>query len=132
MTDRSIVMAEAMTYIDDRFLTEAHPEACGTSRKEVDRARTMKRLAAVACLCIVAIGAFQLHKLWDFHFLGVSGSMKPEAGIPVDDLHPGDEDGNSGNSGENEGQYPTEDEMSTEGTDTTETCPEEATDRLSS
>ncbi|MBE6585272.1 MAG: hypothetical protein E7645_01950 [Ruminococcaceae bacterium] len=105
MSDKSLVMAEAMAYIDDRFLEEAHPESVGLSRTNVNRRRNIRRLAAVACLCIVAIGVFRLSSFEIFDTLG--GNMKPEANAPLEDAGgimsedgalPEKEPGNVGNS----------------------------------
>lgn len=60
MRDKTLLMAEAMNDIDDRFIEEAHTEAKGLTREQVNRKRTFRQVLAVACLCLVAIGAARL------------------------------------------------------------------------
>lgn len=63
MKDKAFCLAEAMTYIDDRFLEEAHPEAKSLSPETVNRKKTIRRIALVACLCLVAISLPRLPAL---------------------------------------------------------------------
>ena len=76
MRDKSLIMAEAMDYIDDRFLEEAHPEACGLTQAWVDRNKMLRRIAAVACICLVALGVSKLPALIEWN---KAGSAAPEA-----------------------------------------------------
>ncbi|MBQ9779772.1 MAG: hypothetical protein IJW00_02390 [Clostridia bacterium] len=105
MKDKTLLMAEAMSYIDDRFLEEAHPEACGLTQAKVDRSRTIRRIAAVACLCIVALG---IAKLPDLQDMGTAGNAAPEAECPVNTTM---DDGNGGH------RFPAENEPVEEQTD---------------
>lgn len=85
MTDKQLLLAEAMGYIDDRFLEEAHPEAYGATQKAVERRKNIRRIAAVACLCVVAIGAFRISTTPGFGDK-LSGNSYPEAAPPAADV----------------------------------------------
>lgn len=80
MKDKALCMAEAMTYIDDRFLEEAHPEAKGLSQETVNRKKTVRRIALVACLCLVAISLPSLPALLEGMMdMGAGSAHAPEA-----------------------------------------------------
>lgn len=115
MKDKTLLMAEAMGYIDDRFLEEAHPEACGLTQAKVNRNRMTRRIAAVACLCIVALGIFKFPD-WSLKMESV-GNAAPEADCPVATT-PID-DGNVGHHRPSENQ-PAEDQTEAEHTTETE------------
>ena len=129
MKDKSILMAEAMSYIDDRFLEEAHPEAYGQTQVRVERNKIIRRIAAVACLCLVAIGVFRISSLEKSN---ASGDMAPEADLPVMDEGinpPPGNDGYAGNSGTIEYQEPMEEAPSTTDESETDEVTEEMTTR---
>lgn len=111
MKDKTLLMAEAMSYIDDRFLEEAHPEACGLTQAKVDRSRMIRRIAAVACLCIVALG---IAKLPDLQDMGAVGNAAPEAECPVNTTPVDDGNGGHRVPAENE---PDEDQTEAEQSD---------------
>ena len=111
MKDKTLLLSEAMGYIDERFIEEAHAEARGVPYQIANRRRTIRQIAAVACLCIVAIGVFRLSSPESFDKL--SGNMAPEANAPMEDLPLLDSDisdGNAGNAGNTEEKYPSENE----------------------
>ena len=97
MTDKSLLMAEAMNYIDDKFIEEAHSEAKGVPFEVYHRKKTFRQIAAVACLCLVAIGVARLSSLMGGGVFDTNCGMAPEC---AESIPP------TGNSG---AHYPTED-----------------------
>lgn len=127
MKDKTLLLSEAMGYIDERFIEEAHAEARGVPYQIANRRRTIRQIAAVACLCIVAISVFRLSSPESFD--GLSGNMAPEANAPMEDfplLDSDISDGNAGNAGNNEEKYPSENEAPPESPDADETDTEES------
>ncbi|MBE6558316.1 MAG: hypothetical protein E7661_04830 [Ruminococcaceae bacterium] len=101
MNDKSFLMAEAMSYIDDRFLEEAHPEARGMTQEQVNKRKTLKQIALVACLCLVAIGVARLPSLNESASdMWVGNGAAPEANQPFGDIanDGASPDGNTGSS----------------------------------
>lgn len=94
MSDKTLLMAEAMSYLDDRYIEEAHCEARGVAVDPIHRRKTISRIALVACLCLIAIGVARLPALMDkVSDMGV-GNAAPEGEGPIS---PGMFDENNGN-----------------------------------
>lgn len=104
MTDKTLLMAEAMNYIDERFIEEAHAEAKGLSQEQFNKKKTFRQIAAVACLCLIAIGVARFPALLD----GTGSNAAPEAEEPINGNPAGSavEDGYNGGPSE---QSPAED-----------------------
>ncbi len=104
MSDKTLLLAEAMGYIDEKFIEEAHSEARGVPYQIANRRRTFRQIAAVACLCLVAIGVARLPEMVGGG-MNASGEASPMApSSPIEPSSPGNKfpffdknDGNSGN-----------------------------------
>lgn len=121
MSDKTLLLAEAMNYIDEKFIEEAHSEARGVPYRVANRRHTLRQIAAVACLCIVAIGVARL-PAWldgDFTFSGV-GNSAPEAMGPSDGALKDEGNGDHENKAP-EGAPPAEGEQATTAESETET-----------
>ncbi len=81
MTDKALLLAEALNELDDKYLEEAHPEARGISLRVAQRQRTVRQIAAVACLCLVGIGVAQLSPLRDASGTGEAAPMSPPPSV---------------------------------------------------
>lgn len=82
MNEKSLLLSEALGYIADEYLEEAHPEISEKTSTPRRRLQIGYRVALAACLCLVAVGAV--------HFALSSGEMftnatKDEAIIPEAD-----------------------------------------------
>ncbi len=103
MSDKTLLLAEAMGYIDEKFIEEAHSEARGIPYQIAHRRRTFRQIAAVACLCLVAIGVARLPEMVnDMNASGEAAPMDPGVDNPF-----GNQDG-----GIPENNTPTEDTIS--------------------
>ena len=99
MNDKTLLLAEAMSYIDDKFIEEAHSEARGVPYRVANRRRTFRQIAAVACLCLVAIGVARIPDIFGGG-MNASGEASPMAPSSPGNKFPffDKNDGNSGNS----------------------------------
>ncbi len=121
MNDKTLLLAEAMNYIDEKFIEEAHSEARGVPYRVANRRRTFRQIAAVACLCLVAVGVARL-PAWldgDFGSTGV-GNSAPEADCPMDTALADDGNGGPANNAPEENP-PAESEQATTTESETET-----------
>ena len=100
MSEKAWLMAEAMGYLDESYIEEAHCEAKGVSADTVQRKKTVSRIALVACLCLVALGISRIPHMMGFNGKESHGDAAP---APEGDgpMAPGimDDEGNVGNSG---------------------------------
>lgn len=90
MNDKTLLLAKAMNDLDDRFIEEAHSEARGVPYQIANRRRTVRQIAAVACLCLLAIGVAQLpDAVSDMNNNGEAAPMDPgsvpDFNSPLDD-----------------------------------------------
>ena len=71
-------LAEAMQYLDDDILAEAHAETVGVSPATIHKRNLWKRLSLVACVCILAISLPYLVNVISQMGVGnMSGDSKP-------------------------------------------------------
>ncbi len=98
MNDKSILLSEAMGYIADEYLEEAHPEISENISAKHRHLHIGYRIALAASLCLVAMGTlyFVLSSPELFTNALKGDAVAPEADCPISDgIIP---DGNSGNS----------------------------------
>ncbi len=96
MSDKTLLMAEAMNYLDDAFIEEAHCEARGVTVDPIHRRKTISRIALVACLCLVAIGVARLPAMiHDMSASGEAAPMEPEDGNSFGDQVGGNSENNA-------------------------------------
>lgn len=117
MSDKGLLMAEAMNYLDDKFIEEAHSEAKGVPLEVYHRKKTIRQVAAIACLCLVAIGVARLPALLDGGFdmsMGEGGNAAPEAEQPIGTIFDDNNDGKTPEKGNDPSEEPPEDVHETE------------------
>ncbi len=96
MSEKTFLLSEAMGYIADEYLEEAHPEISENTPTTRRRPHIGYRIALAACLCLVAVGAlhFALSSKEVFTNAMKGDAVAPEADCPIADaITP---DGNSG------------------------------------
>ena len=101
MTDQAFLLSEAMGYIADEYLEEAHPEISEAPPKKRRRPHIGYYLALAACFCLVAIGVIRL-ALPSADFLNTSKgeAVAPDADAPIADvIDPTIDDAGVGNTG---------------------------------
>lgn len=87
MNEKTMLLSEAMGYISDEYLEEAHPEISEKTPTPHRRLQIGYRVALVACLCLVAVGAvrFALSSGEMFTNATKDEAIIPEADCPVND-----------------------------------------------
>ena len=87
MNEKSLLLSEAMGYIAEEYLEEAHPEISEKASSPRRRLQIVYRVALAACLCLVAVGTvhFALSSGEKFTNATKDEAIIPEADCPVND-----------------------------------------------
>lgn len=77
--EKNLLLSEAMGFLDDDFLIEAHPEVIGKPHNHTARRKTFFQLGLVACLCILALCIPKLPDIFGGMSDMVGNGAAPEA-----------------------------------------------------